>query len=90
MSNYATGPEEKKVFSFTVAQLIEVLQTLPQDLPALVSGYESGYENFYHPELAELKHVPENMYYDGEFQTAETGDAETFEAAVLRRMVRDD
>ncbi|MBF0234032.1 MAG: hypothetical protein HQK65_13490 [Desulfamplus sp.] len=90
MRNHETGAEEKEVFSFTVAQLIEVLQTLPQDLPVLVSGYESGYENFYHPELAELKHVPENMYYDGEFQTAEKGDTDTFEAVVLRRVVRAD
>lgn len=90
MRTHKTGAEEKEVFSFTVAQLIEVLQTLPQDLPVLVSGYESGFENFYQPELTELKHVPENMYYDGEFQTAETDDADTFEAVVLQRVVRDD
>lgn len=90
MSNQETGSGEKEVFHFTVAQLIEVLRTLPQDLPVLVSGYESGYENFHHPEIAELKHVPENMYYDGEFQAAEPDDAEPIEAVVLRRVVRDD
>lgn len=84
------GGMKKEVFHFTVAQLIDVLQALPQNLPVLASGYENGYENFYHPEIVELKHVPENMYYDGEFQAAETGDADTFEAVVLQRVLRDD
>ena len=30
---------ENKVFHFTVAQLVEVLQSLPQELPVVVSGY---------------------------------------------------
>ena len=80
---------KKEVFHFTVRQLIEILKSLPQDLPILTSGYESGYENFYQPEIAELKHEPENMYYDGEFQVAED-DEETFDAVVLRRVVRDE
>ena len=81
---------KKEVFHFTVRQLIEILKSLPQDLPILTSGYESGFENFYHPEIAELKHEPENMYYDGEFQSADNEDENTFEAVVLQRMVTDE
>ena len=81
---------KKETFHFTVGQLVEILKSLPQDLPVLTSGYENGFENFHHPEIVELKHEPENMYYDGEFQVAEDGDKNTFEALVLQRVVRDD
>ncbi len=27
--------------------------------------------NFYHREMIELKHEPENMYYEGEFQISD-------------------
>ncbi|KJS03387.1 MAG: hypothetical protein VR65_01665 [Desulfobulbaceae bacterium BRH_c16a] len=88
MSNQ--GELEKEVFHFTVSQLIEVLQTLPQELPVLVSGYETGYENFHQPTVITLKHEPENMYFEGEFQTTETGDTEIFAAVVLERVQRND
>jgi hypothetical protein len=39
---------KKEVFYSTVGQLVEFLKTLPQDLPVLTSGYENGFENFYH------------------------------------------
>jgi hypothetical protein len=81
---------QKEIFHFTVGQLVEILKSLPEDLPVLISDYESGFENFYHPEIAELKHEPENMYYDGEFQVAEDGDEETFDAVVFKRVVRDE
>ncbi|MGB7569657.1 MAG: hypothetical protein WBM07_17465 [Chitinivibrionales bacterium] len=76
-------------FYFTVCQLAEVLKTLPSDFPVLVSGYESGYENFYHPSIITVKHEPENPYYNGEFQTAQEGDKNAFDAVVLARVVRD-
>ena len=81
---------KKDVFHFTVGQLVEFLKTLPQDLPVLTSGYENGFENFYQPSIIKVKHEPENMYYEGEFQVAEDGDEETFDAVVLRRGVRDE
>jgi hypothetical protein len=81
---------EPAAFHFTVAQLIEVLKTLPPDLPVLVSGYENGYENFYPPKVTKLKHEPDNMYYDGQFQKAEENDADTFDAVILEREFRDD
>lgn len=77
-------------FYSTVGQLVEILKTVPADLPVLVSGYESGYENFYHPSVVKMKHKPENSYYDGEFQNAQDGDKDTFDAVVLARVVRDD
>ena len=81
---------QKDVFHFTVGQLVEFLKTLPQDLPVLTSGYESGFENFYPPGVIKVKHEPENMYYDGEFQVAEDDDEVTFDAVVLKRVVRDE
>ena len=77
-------------FHFTVAQLIDALKLLPPDLPVVVSGYENGYENFFQPYVSKLKHEPENPYYDGEFQTADEGEKDTFDALILQRVVRDD
>ena len=81
---------QKDVFHSTVGQLVDFLKTLPQDLPVLTSGYENGFENFYQPGIIKVKHEPENMYYEGEFQVAEDGDEGTFDVVVLRRVVRDE
>lgn len=81
---------KKERFHFTVSQLVEILKSLPQDLPVLTSGYESGFENFYQPDIIKVKHEPENEYYEGEFQVAEDGDEETFDAVILKRVVRDE
>ena len=81
---------KKELFHFTVGQLVDILKSLPQDLPVLTSGYESGFENFYPPDIIKVKHEPENPYYEGEFQVAEDEDEETFDAVVLRRVVRDE
>lgn len=77
--------------AMTVKELITILSGMPQDLPVLVSGYESGFEHFYHPTIAEVVHCPENMYYDGEYQIAE-GDSSVkrIQAILLDRMIRDD
>ena len=80
----------KEVFHSTIGQLVEFLKSLPQDLPVLTSGYENGFENFYQPDIIKVKHEPENEYYEGEFQVAEDGDQETFDAVVLKRVVRDE
>ena len=64
------------MFYFTVGQVVEILKSLPQDLPT--SGYESGFEKSYQSGIIKVKHEPENMYYEGEFQVAE--DEETFDA----------
>ncbi len=81
---------KQEVFHSTVGQLVDFLKALPQDLPVLTSGYENGFENFYEPCIIEVKHEPENMYYEGEFQIAWDSDEETFGAVVIRRVVRDE
>ncbi|MBW6481279.1 MAG: hypothetical protein K0B37_17770 [Bacteroidales bacterium] len=80
---------KNEVFHSTVGQLVDLLKTLPQDLPVLTSGYEGGFEIFYEPGIIKVRHEPENRYYEGEFQVAEDGDKETFDAVVIRRVVRD-
>jgi hypothetical protein len=80
---------KKEVFHSTVGQLVDFLKSLPQDLPVLTSGYENGFENFYQPSIIKVKYEPENMYYEGEFQVAEDGDEVTFDAVVIKRVVRD-
>jgi hypothetical protein len=77
-------------FMFTVKELIEILATLPPDLPVVTTGYETGYEYFYQPFVKRLRHEPENSYYDGQFQDAEDKDAEAFEAVIIERERRDD
>ncbi len=62
---------KKGIFHFTIGQLVEILKSLPQDLPVLTRGYERGFENFYHPEIIKLEHEPENMYYEGKFQISD-------------------
>ncbi|TVQ12042.1 MAG: hypothetical protein EA361_11615 [Bacteroidetes bacterium] len=63
----------KNIYNFTVGELIKILQQFPVDMPVVVSGYENGYENFYHPYVKKVIHLPENMYYDGEFQLDDNG-----------------
>jgi hypothetical protein len=75
---------------FTVKELMEILATLPPDLPVVTTGYETGYENFYQPFVKRLRHEPENMYYDGQFQDADDKDTEAFEVVIIERERRDD
>jgi len=77
-------------FYFTVGQLMEILKTMQPDLPVLVSGYESDYENFYPPKVIKMKHVLGKPNWEGEFEEAQKGDKETFDAVVLERVRRDD
>lgn len=78
--------KKREVFNFTVGELIELLKEYPMDMPVVVSGYENGYENFYHPTVQKVKHLPENMYWDGEFQLEENG----IDVLILEREVRND
>jgi hypothetical protein len=55
-------------------------------MPVVVSGYENGYENFYHPIVKKVKHRPENPYWDGQFQLDDNGK----EVLLLEREVRND
>ena len=76
----------KNIYNFTVGELIKILQQYPNDMPVVVSGYENGYENFYHPFVKKVKHQPENPYYNGEFQLDDNGT----EVLLLEREVRND
>ena len=73
-------------YNFTVGELIKILQQYPQDMPVVVSGYENGYENFYHPYIKKVKHLPENPYWDGQFQIDENGE----DVLILERELRYD
>ena len=74
----------------TVKELIKILKQMPDHLPIFVSGYESGFENFYTPRIENLKHEPENKYYEGEYQQLSNADKQSIKAVVLDRMVRHD
>jgi hypothetical protein len=78
--------EKDKIFNFTVGELREILESYPDDIPVIVSGYENGYENFYHPIVQKVEHLPENKYWDGEFQIDKKG----IDALILEREVRED
>jgi hypothetical protein len=74
----------------TIKALISILQGMPQDLPVLVSGYESGYETFYPPKTVEVINCPDNPFYDGEYQIPELNDASVkIQAVILERLRRD-
>lgn len=91
MSNMDDMNEENP-YNFTVGELIEILEQHPKDMPVLVSGYDSGYNNFY-PAVIKIKHEPENMYQDGEFQWNQSSfsvDGNENKALVLKREFRDD
>jgi len=77
---------DKNIFNFTVGELIKILRQYPEDMPVVVSGYESGYENFYHPFVKKIIHLPENPYSDGEFQLDDNG----MEVLLIEREVRND
>ena len=76
----------KNIYNFTVGELIKILQQYPEDMPVVVSGYESGYENLYHPLVKKVKHFPDNHYWDGQFQINYNGE----EVLLLEREVRND
>ncbi|PJZ79867.1 hypothetical protein [Leptospira meyeri] len=74
----------------TVKELIQMLKDFPEDLPIFVSGYESGYDHFYKPEIIELVHRPDNMYFDGEYQIPEANEIPNISAVVFARVNRND
>lgn len=77
---------DNTIYHFTVRELIKFLQLYPEDMPVVVSGYEDGYENFYQPCVKKVKHMPENPYWDGQFQPDDHGT----EVLLLEREVRHD
>lgn len=76
---------DNKIYYFTVGELRKALQEFPDDLPVVVSGYRSGYENFFHPFVNKIRHFPENFYDEGQFQLDERGT----EVVILQREERE-
>ena len=77
---------KKTPYNFTVAELMEILKQYPKDMPIVVSAYENGYENFYQPFVKKVKQLPENPYYEGQFQIDNHGK----EVLILERELRND
>lgn len=74
--------------TFTVARLIEKLREFPPDLPVITSGYEGDYENIVLPKQIQVKYIPDEAWYNGQFhQSGETGE-DVFEAVVIAREER--
>ncbi|MFO7868128.1 MAG: hypothetical protein R6U95_02380 [Bacteroidales bacterium] len=74
------------IYNFTVGELIKILQEYPEDMPVVVNGYQNGYENFFHPYVKKVVHMPENFYTDGLFQLDDNGE----EVLLLEREMRYD
>mgnify|MGYP006902059245 CR=1 FL=1 len=77
---------ENEIFFFTVGELKKILEEYPNDMPVVVSGYENGYENFYHPIVQKVIHLPENTFREGQFQLNNKGR----EVLIIEREFRDD
>lgn len=77
---------DKNIYNFTVSELIEILKQHPKDMPVVVSGYENNYENFHQPTVKIVIHLPENSFWDGQFQLDDNGT----EVLLLEREVRND
>jgi hypothetical protein len=74
----------------TVQELIDALERFPRNMPVLADGYESGYEEALLPEIIRVKREPENMYYEGEYQSAEASDEAAIEVVAVFRNRRYD
>ncbi|MBK8701374.1 MAG: hypothetical protein IPN29_18245 [Saprospiraceae bacterium] len=76
---------EEKIFNFTVGELTKFLSQYPEDMPVVVNGRDSGFENFY-PYVDKVIHMPDNWYKDGVFQSDKNG----IEVLVLKTEMRYD
>lgn len=74
----------------TIHELIEALQKFPHDMLVLTDGYEDGYEHVMPPKSIQVNHVPENRYYDGEYQDVDKKFSGTINAVILPRNMRSD
>jgi len=68
----------------TVKELIEELAKLPQDSLAMVSGYESGYDKVRKIENLDVRLLPPQAYYEGEYEEVnEDNEDEVAEAEII-------
>jgi len=73
---------------YTVAQLIEELKKFLSELLVITSGYEGEYENILPPNIINVKFVPNEPYYNGQFQQTIETDENSFEAVLISREFR--
>lgn len=73
---------------FTVAQLIEELEKFSPELHVITNRYEGEYENILLPYIINVKFVPDQPYYNGQFQQIVETDEKTFEAVLISREFR--
>ena len=68
-----------------VKELIEKLSQLPQELPVIVSGYESGYNEVICAQNKKVKKAINPSWYDGKLEnaTGEDDDPATFDSVYL-------
>jgi hypothetical protein len=74
----------------TVGELIKALKQFPEEMIVVTNGYESGYEEILYPETIEVRHEPENCYWDGEYQVPENAVPGTLKVVAVFRNRRDD
>ena len=73
---------------YTIKQLIEELEKFPPNMPVITNGYEGEYENIMPPNIIMVKFVPDEPYYNGQFQQTVETDKNAFEAVVISREFR--
>jgi hypothetical protein len=72
----------------TVRDLREILKQFPDDMMVVTEGRDSGFEQILHPEVIKVRHKPENMEYDGEYQVRHDDDRDTLEVLAILRNLR--
>lgn len=61
--------------AMTAGQLIEILSKYPSDLPVLVEGYETGFDEIHKVQTIEAEVNQDAEDWDGQYQPAEKGAA---------------
>ena len=59
----------------TVSQLIQQLQTLPQDALVIIEGYEDGYDTIKNVSLIPVAENPKQEWYLGKYINGEEANA---------------
>lgn len=72
----------------TVSQLIQKLQTFPQDALVITEGYEEGYDTIKKVSLIPVEENPENEWYLGKYIDSE--EAEGIQAVFLNAETKAD
>lgn len=64
-----------KFEKMTVAELIQLLQSLPSDALVVSEGYETGYEPIKNVELLRVTEQLDPEWWDGQFEKSDAPDA---------------